>query len=625
MSNPKRLFSLDDDADDCFDETNNQYEPEEYDVWAHIPNEVVHMWREEKPESTSPEDWIMTRLQKAYYIQNKLTDYDMGEMFDRLFLHLPEKGKVIDLFNKLRPNEPKFYVVENEVLMPYGGCKKYETVASQDPSNSWFWNQKDSVAKRIISHFESNQKSSDNQEFNSVLLKNACFLWMTTLSQDIAIPRARHFAQIHHHSSSEADGWCSYWEGKENHPEPARFNEGEIINWAKRHYPDLLRQIRAEYYSDNKPKEEEPILEKNDSDIEDASRINSLTEIMGMNIPKREFIVENIIPRNSVVLIYGYGGKGKSWVSLELALSISSGKKAFGKYIVQPTKTLYMDKENGLQRAYGRIQRVCKGSEIEPNNLFFYKLDPNFKLDSEYLQSDDAREFYNFIEENDIEVIIFDSTRDFLAGDENSSKDVDTFFEYVKLLRKNKHTPILLHHTRKPNQQGKYATSDYDIRGSGNFSQQVDTTIQVDKIHPKKHIFQLKFGEKQRDNNTMYGFEFEIEDLEVKNEDGEAIYDPECPINIKFLRELGEQEVQTLSSVFIAEELVRKWCKDNNRTHFRTADANILLKDVCKRTLVSRVLKNLRENGFLENPSKGKWVVAQNDDQNNVQSYNNND
>ena len=94
---------------------------------------------------------------------------------------------------------------------------------------------------------------------------------------------------------------------------------------------------------------------------------------------KVEWIVDRLIPKESITVLFGKGGIGKTWLVLDIARCIGSGTDYLG-YKTQQAPVIFVDFENPLAVLNTRTQKLG-----EADNVYFwrvgYELKPP-KLDS---------------------------------------------------------------------------------------------------------------------------------------------------------------------------------------------------------------------------------------------------
>ena len=75
--------------------------------------------------------------------------------------------------------------------------------------------------------------------------------------------------------------------------------------------------------------------------------------------PPREWLVPGIIPQNTVSLLYGDGGTGKSLVALQLAISTVLGRLWLNK-MPTPGPVIYFSAEDDRHELHRRIDAICR-------------------------------------------------------------------------------------------------------------------------------------------------------------------------------------------------------------------------------------------------------------------------
>ena len=157
--------------------------------------------------------------------------------------------------------------------------------------------------------------------------------------------------------------------------------------------------------------------------------------------------------------IQGFGGSGKSWIAMALALSVASGSKFLGKYEVRRGRVAHVSHELGSRALASRYRRLANGMMLEPDEIRG-RLQLSV-LPQLYLNSGNAEQWYR-TELAGVDLCIVDSLRRALPGvDENDSKISNHLDMLSRLSDELRTTFIILHHS------GKAAlASDKDDSGS---------------------------------------------------------------------------------------------------------------------------------------------------------------
>lgn len=152
---------------------------------------------------------------------------------------------------------------------------------------------------------------------------------------------------------------------------------------------------------------------------------------------KVDWIVKNLIPKESITLLHSIGGVGKSYLMYGIAKAVADDTPFFG-FDVMRMNVYYIDFENPLPEIVDRMKKMG-GSE----NLKIWHLghDPMpIRFDA------DEWEIYKTFPPG---LFIIDSLRSSHLLDENSSKDASFIMARHKEIRALGNTIILIHHENK--------------------------------------------------------------------------------------------------------------------------------------------------------------------------------
>lgn len=97
----------------------------------------------------------------------------------------------------------------------------------------------------------------------------------------------------------------------------------------------------------------------------------SAAELLTIEFPEPKWAIPSILPEGLTILA-GKPKRGKSILSLNLALSIASGGKAFGKFDVEQGTVLCFALEDTARRLQHRIKQMLVSGEKAPEKLILF-------------------------------------------------------------------------------------------------------------------------------------------------------------------------------------------------------------------------------------------------------------
>ncbi len=154
-------------------------------------------------------------------------------------------------------------------------------------------------------------------------------------------------------------------------------------------------------------------------------------------------VVENIIPRGLTVFA-GTPKIGKSWMALDLAISIAEGLPFLGKS-THKTGVLYYCLEDTYVRIRNRMHELA---DEPPDGLYF-------TTTSEKIGSGFTRDIVNFLcDHRDVGLIIVDTLQKVRGSDDGSgsgsySKDYEEVGKLKEIADLNRMSVVVIHHLRK--------------------------------------------------------------------------------------------------------------------------------------------------------------------------------
>lgn len=194
-----------------------------------------------------------------------------------------------------------------------------------------------------------------------------------------------------------------------------------------------------------------------------ASQVNIIKNGTAVTIQKQEeWILEPLIPTNSIILLDGLGGLGKSIFAMEMAYAISTGQSfllqdilPMGKYPI-----LYLTAEESDWRFFERLKNIENTYQCQSKNFYWVStISKDFclstarffcKKQNEVQPTETFAFLENAIQKTNAKLVVLDSWVNFYGLDENSTEDGIYAYDCLKgLIRKYDCSFILIHHQTK--------------------------------------------------------------------------------------------------------------------------------------------------------------------------------
>lgn len=202
----------------------------------------------------------------------------------------------------------------------------------------------------------------------------------------------------------------------------------------------------------------------------DALTIYSIAELMAL--PPQSWLVKGVIPETGMGIVYGDSGSGKTFISIDLALSIARGLSWHSCRVKQETGVLYVSAEGGGAMS-ARLQAYAKHHDIDLSDLPFGIVTVGLSFrDGDHLRviggCNEMRK-----RGMPIGLIVLDTlNRTMGGGDENSSQDMGEYLAAVaKIVEETKSFVLVVHHSGKDAKRG--------ARGHSSLRAAVDTELEV--------------------------------------------------------------------------------------------------------------------------------------------------
>jgi RecA-family ATPase len=264
---------------------------------------------------------------------------------------------------------------------------------------------------------------------------------------------------------------------------------------------------------------------------------------------------------------------------LEIAKSVATGEKLFGKYEATQGAVLIIDGESGEQELKKRMQQMSFSRNL-----------PIYVISEQGIKIDDPntlRFIHSKTQELNIKLVVFDPLSAMHSKTENNAEDMQVVMESMASLTNKGVTVLFLHHHRKESSFGQSSMSQ-NLRGSSVILSRVDSqTVIINKGDEGTNTRIRYSQEKMRNGKREKAFELFL------TEDDTGIY----------LKHAGEVEVEE-SKMNKAIEFIPTTLKEEGKT--KEEICQILKKNDIQARTTSTALRKLEKSGQIKKARKGK-------------------
>lgn len=254
--------------------------------------------------------------------------------------------------------------------------------------------------------------------------------------------------------------------------------------------------------AEEKATEQQPTLELGTSTIQTLRQPFKIEQLDDIDDEPVEWLIEGVIPKKAFVALYAPPASFKSFVALDIAECIATGREFLTKQVKHQGAVLYIAGEGhgGIGARIKAMKKLHNTPAGAP--VFFLRKQVNLRSSATDIQDliqavDDIQATHDI----QFELVVIDTlARAFGGGNENASEDMGAFITAAGAIQGRYNCALLVvHHA------GKDATKG--LRGHSSLLGAVDTELEIIRIEdaPKGilHISKQKDGE----DGQRYGFQ----------------------------------------------------------------------------------------------------------------------
>jgi len=268
------------------------------------------------------------------------------------------------------------------------------------------------------------------------------------------------------------------------------------------------------------------------------------------NMPPVEWLVDGWLTKHGFAVLYGEPGAGKSFIAIDMALSIAYGK-AWHDCAAQRGAVLYIAGEGvgGLGKRIKAWQAHHKLTADVP----FYVLPTAVR----FREPDDVERLLRTIDSLDTKfsaVFVDTVARALLGGDENSATDMGMFVDACEVVKRHCGCAVVaIHHSGKDAARG--------MRGSTALLGAVDTSVRVSKLESTVTMA----TEKQKDAEPADDMAFEMVSVALIDDTSVVMQAAKAP-------EKKARGVKLSEPQKIALQALRNLCVERGQNRVRVED-----------------------------------------------------
>jgi len=280
-------------------------------------------------------------------------------------------------------------------------------------------------------------------------------------------------------------------------------DKGDVVDWLFKGgtVAALMEAVKATPALVSAPDEADAADEALEAEDDGALKPYKLLDQDAVwSMPPVEFLIDDLIPERSFAMIYGAPGSGKSFMAIDMALSVAHGVDWQGKKVKQgPVLYIAGEGMGGFSKRW-RAWSMHHGLRVRPE---MYLLPTAVNM----MDEEDVARLILTVEEMGRQwamVIIDTVARSIPGADENAAQAVGTFVQACDRVREVAGgTMLAVHHSGKDTSRG--------ARGSNALLGALDTSIVVGKLDD---VVTIKV-DKQKDAEPIDEMNFNMVSVQV--------------------------------------------------------------------------------------------------------------
>ena len=181
------------------------------------------------------------------------------------------------------------------------------------------------------------------------------------------------------------------------------------------------------------------------------------TRIGDLKLKPPQWLIDDIIEQGALIGLVGASGCGKSFLAVDMACSIASDAAFHGRKVRTGT-VLYIAGE-GQRGITARVEAWCRSNNIDVEQLDLHISANAIPMHDKVAIDQILKEIYYL---SDVGLIIIDTlARTFGGYNENSTQDMNHFITNCDMLKSNKRSVMIVHHSGHNGERARGNSSFY--------------------------------------------------------------------------------------------------------------------------------------------------------------------
>lgn len=221
-------------------------------------------------------------------------------------------------------------------------------------------------------------------------------------------------------------------------------------------------------------------IEWRESQADDLTPDVCLADVWGKLPPLKDELIPGILRVGHKLLLAGPSKAGKSFLLINLAISIAEGVDWIGMKCRQG-KVVYVNLELDEASCYHRFADIYKKRGLQPKNLQNITI-WNLRGKSAPMNKLAPITIHRF-KENGYSAVIFDPIYKVITGDENNATEMSLFCSFFDQIATEMGVSVIYCHHHSKGASGKYANAADRSSGSGVFARDPDAILDMRELN----------------------------------------------------------------------------------------------------------------------------------------------